>query len=54
MLKNKLRNRLNPDRRNRLMMIRLAGPDQREINFLYVARTFGQIKTRLKEIISSE
>ena len=47
-LKNKLRNRLNPDRLNRLMMIRLAGPDQRETNFLSVARAFGQMKTRLK------
>ena len=39
---------------NRLMVIRLAGPDQREMHFLSVGRAFGLMKTRLQEIISFE
>ena len=33
---------------NRLMVIRLAGPDQREMYLLFVGRAFGKMKTRLK------
>ena len=36
------------------MVIRLTGPDQREMYFLSVGRAFGQMKTKLKEIISFE
>lgn len=45
-LKSKLRNRINPDRLNRLLMIRLNGPEN--IDFLGAARSFGSLKTRKK------
>lgn len=50
-LKNKLRNRLNPERLNRLMMIRLAGPSHESLNdqdLLSAARAFGEMKARQK------
>lgn len=47
-LENKVRNRLNPERLNRLMMIKLQGPDVKDIDFLSVARVFGNMKQRRK------
>ena len=50
-LKNKLRNKLNPERLNRLMMIRLAGPSHESLNdqdLLSAARAFGEMKARQK------
>ena len=46
-LKSKLRNRLNPDRLNRLLMIRLNGPDE-DMDFNSAARAFGSMKDRQK------
>ena len=46
-LKSKLRNRLNPDRLNRLLMIRLNGPDE-DMDFISAARAFGSMKDRQK------
>ena len=46
-LKSKLRNRLNPDRHNRLLMIRLNGPDE-DMDFNSAARAFGSMKDRQK------
>ena len=46
-LKSKLRNRLNPDRLNRLLMIRLNGPDE-DLDFISAARAFGSMKDRQK------
>lgn len=47
-LKNKVRNRLNPLRLSRFMLIKLVGPPMREMNFLDVARVFGAMKDRQK------
>ena len=46
-LKSKLRNRLNPDRLDRLLMIRLNGPTD-GVDFLAAARGFGTLKKRQK------
>ena len=46
-LKSKLRNRLNPDRLNRLLMIRLNEPDE-NLDFIAAAQAFGAQKTRRK------
>ena len=46
-LKSKLRNRLNPDRLNRLLVIRLNGPDK-DMDFNSAARAFGSMKDRQK------
>ena len=45
-LKSKVRNRLSPDRVDRLLMIRLNGP--KEIDFLAAAREFASLKERKK------
>ena len=46
-LKNKLRNRLNPERLNMLMTIRLAGPScLGNDDLLSAARAFGDMKAR--------
>ena len=48
-LKSKLRNKLNPERLNRLLMIRLNAPDEdNKIDFLSAATAFGLVKNRLK------
>ena len=47
-LKTKVRNRLNPERLNRLMFIKLAGPDVDQFDFLVAARLFENMKPRLK------
>ena len=44
-LKNKVRNRLNPERLNRIMFIKLVGPDIDHFDF---ARLFDNMKTRMK------
>ena len=46
-LKTKLRNRLNPERLDRLMMIRLNGHDD-NLDYFSAARAFGSLKARQK------
>ena len=46
-LKSKLRNRLNPDWLNRLLMIRLNEPDEK-LDFIAAAQAFGAQKKRKK------
>ena len=47
-IKTKLRNRLNPERLNRMMMVRLVAPHFEDIDFLTAARAFSAMKTRQK------
>ena len=47
-IKAKLRNRLNPERLNRMMMIKLIGPNFKNVDFLAAARVFGDMKQRKK------
>ena len=47
-IQSKLRNRLNPERLNRMMMVRLVGPHFEDIDFLTGVRAFSVIKTRQK------
>ena len=47
-LKTKVRNRLNPERLNRLMFIKLVGPDVDQFDFPVAARLFENMKPRLK------
>ena len=47
-IKTKLRNRLNPERLNRMMMVRLVGPHFEDVDFLTAARAFSAMKTRQK------
>ena len=47
-IQSKLRNRLNPARFNRMMMVRLVGPHFEDVDFLTGARAFSAIKTREK------
>lgn len=47
-LKNKTRNRLNPERLNRLLMIRLTGPKLLDMDFIGVCRSFNNMKDRRK------
>ena len=47
-IQSKLRNRLNPERLNRMMMVRLVGPYFEDIDFLTGVRAFSVIKTRQK------
>ena len=47
-IKTKLRNRLNPERLNRMMMVRLVGPHFEDVDFLTAARAFSAMKTRKK------
>ena len=47
-IKTKLRNRLNPERLNRMMMIRLVGPSFENVDFLSAARALRDMKQRQK------
>ena len=47
-LKTKVRNRLNPERLNRLMFIKLVGPDVDQFDFPVAARMFENMKPRMK------
>ena len=47
-LKNKVRNRLNPERLNRIMFVKLVGPDIDQFDFPVAARLFDNMKTRIK------
>ena len=47
-IKTKLRKRLNPERLNRMMMVRLVGPHFEDVDFLTAARAFSAMKTRQK------
>ncbi|MFI0416641.1 MAG: hAT transposon family protein, partial [Candidatus Thiodiazotropha sp.] len=47
-LKTKVRNRLNPERLNRLMFIKLIGPDIDRFDFPIAARLFANMKPRMK------
>ena len=47
-LKNKVRNRLNPERLNRIMFMKLVGPDMDHFDFPLAARLFDNMKTRIK------
>ena len=46
--KTKLRNRLDHERLNRMMMVRLVGPHFEDVDFLTAARAFCTMKTRQK------
>ena len=48
-IKTKLRNRLNPERLNRMMMVRLVGPHFEDDDFLTAARAFNAMKSRQSE-----
>ena len=45
-IKNKVRNKLNPTRLNRLMFIKLVGPDIESFDFNQAARMFANMKNR--------
>ena len=47
-IKTKVRNRLNPERLNRMLMVRLVGPHFEDVDFLTAARAFSAMKTRQK------
>ena len=47
-IKTKLRNRLNSERLNRMMMIRLVGPTFENVDFLAAGRLFGNMRQRQK------
>ena len=47
-LKTNFRNRLNPERLNRLMFIKLVGPDVDHFDFPVAARMFENMKPRMK------
>ena len=47
-IKTKLRNRLNPERLNRIMMIRLVGPSFEDVDFQTAAQEFRDMKQRQK------
>ncbi|KAJ8302521.1 hypothetical protein KUTeg_018917 [Tegillarca granosa] len=47
-LKNKLRNRLSPERLSRFLMIKLVGPESNQLDFLSAAIAFGNIKPKKK------
>lgn len=47
-LKSKVRNRLNPERLDRMLMLRLVGPRLQDMDFLGVCRAFGNMKERRK------
>ena len=47
-VKTKLRNRLNLELLNRMMMVRLVGPHFEDVDFLTAARAFSAMKTRQK------
>ena len=47
-IKTKLRNRLNPEWLNRVMMVRLVGPHFEDVDFLTAAKAFSAMKTRQK------
>ena len=47
-IKTKVRNRLNPERLNRMLMVRLVGPHFEDVDFLTAARAFSAMKTGLK------
>ena len=47
-IKTKLRNRVNPERLNRMMMVRLVGPHFEDVDFLTAAKAFSAMKTRQK------
>ena len=47
-IKTKLRNRLNPEWLNRMMMVKLVGPHFEDVDFLTAARAFRAMKTRQK------
>lgn len=46
-LKTKVRNRLNPERLNRMMFIKLDGPDIDHFDFPEAARLFSNMKNRM-------
>ena len=43
-IKTKVRNRLNPERLNRMLMVRLVGPHFEDVDFLTAARAFSAMK----------
>ena len=47
-IKPKLRNRLNPERLNRIMMITLVRPSFEDVDFQTAAREFRDMKQRQK------
>ena len=47
-IKTKLRNRLNPERLNRMMMVRLVALHFEDLDFPTAARAFSAMKTRQK------
>ena len=47
-IKTKVRNRLNPEQLNRMLMVRLVGPHFEDVDFLTAARAFSAMKTGLK------
>ena len=44
-IKTKLRNRLNPERLNRMMMVRLVGPSFENVDFLWKYETKAEVKS---------
>ena len=52
-IKTKLRNRLNPERLNGMMMIRLVGPSFENVDFLGAARLFANMRQRQKRNVLS-